>query len=112
MCYNFFMIKKAYIICGGFGTRLNLPFPKVLAKIHDKTLLEIQVNFLRNSGIFDIVNKVKPGAKPLTANIYPQTTVVKPSTSTFNSVSSGSFSASGVGGGYGANTSYTFNYKF
>ena len=54
MCYNFFMIKKAFIICGGFGTRLNLPFPKVLAKIRDKTLLEIQVNFLRNSCISDI----------------------------------------------------------
>ena len=49
------MIKKAYIICGGFGTRLNLPFPKVLAKINDKTLLEIQVNYLRNSGISDII---------------------------------------------------------
>lgn len=48
------MIRKAYILCGGFGTRLNLPFPKVLAKVHGKTLLEIQVNFLRNAGISDI----------------------------------------------------------
>ena len=48
------MIRKAYILCGGFGTRLNLTFPKVLAKVHGKTLLEIQVNFLRNAGISDI----------------------------------------------------------
>ena len=38
---------KAFILCGGLGTRLNLSVPKVLAKVKNKTILEIQVDFLR-----------------------------------------------------------------
>ena len=43
---------KAFILCGGLGTRLNLSVPKVLAKVKNKTILEIQVDFLRK--YFDI----------------------------------------------------------
>ena len=38
---------KSFILCGGFGTRLNLSVPKILAKVKNKTILEIQVDFLR-----------------------------------------------------------------
>lgn len=38
---------KAFILCGGLGTRLNLSVPKVLAKVKNKTILEIQVEFLK-----------------------------------------------------------------
>lgn len=38
---------KSFILCGGFGTRLNLSVPKILAKVKNKTILEIQVDFLK-----------------------------------------------------------------
>lgn len=38
---------KAFILCGGLGTRLNLSVPKVLVKVKNKTILEIQVDFLK-----------------------------------------------------------------
>ena len=38
---------KSFILCGGLGTRLNLTVPKILAKVKNKTILEIQVDFLK-----------------------------------------------------------------
>lgn len=45
---------KALIVCGGFGTRLNIYKPKCLVKINNKPLLEFQISVLNNVGITDI----------------------------------------------------------
>ena len=54
-------ITKAMILCAGFGKRLQpltLSNPKPLLKIGDNTLLSNTLNFLKQSGIKQIIINV------------------------------------------------------
>lgn len=59
LLYNFIM--KAFILAAGLGTRLK-PFtdnhPKALAPVNGKSLLETNIRYLQQFGIFDIVVNV------------------------------------------------------
>lgn len=52
---------KAMIFAAGMGTRLK-PFtdkhPKALAKIHDKTLLQRNIEYLKSYGLTDLIINV------------------------------------------------------
>ena len=50
---------KSFILCGGFGTRLNLSVPKILAKVKNKTILEIQVDFLKKYSVITLLTGYK-----------------------------------------------------
>src|SRR5205809_8083756 len=52
---------KAMLLAAGFGTRLK-PFtdhhPKALAEINGKTLLELNIQYLQQFGIYDVIINV------------------------------------------------------